>query len=294
MRRAILGLCILVVGALIPAAAAGEGRALTCAGQQVTIAGTPNDDLLYGTSGPDVIVAQGGNDVIFAKGGADIVCAGDGIDYVYGGVGSDTIYGGPGADIIYAGKGDLDRVFGGAGDDFIDAGSGNNKDIFGNDGRDRIRLRYNATGLYSVKGGPGKDTIDLRKSTVRADVRLDWVSPYYCFGPAPCIWPSGWLFSIENVLGTAFSDVIYGNDYKNLIKGSHGDDVIHGMGGNDRIFGNGGDDSLHGRTGDDWLDGGTGAFDTADGGADSNAGGIDQDDCYLVEFPSNCSIIFAP
>jgi len=155
-------------------------------------------------------------------------------------------------------------------------------------------LRETSVGFYIVKGGPGRDTLDLRKSALRAEVRLDWATPGYCFGPGPCTVAGGWAFTIENVLGTAYDDVIYGNDYKNLIKGSHGDDVIHGMGGNDRIFGNGGDDSLHGRTGDDWLDGGTGVFDTADGGADSNAGGIDRDNCYLVEFPSNCSIIFAP
>ena len=142
-------------------------------------------------------------------------------------------------------------------------------------------------------GGAGRDTLDLRKSAVRIEVRLDWASPGLCFGPGPCSSANYWLLSIENVIGTRYDDVVYGNDFKNYIKGSFGADLIHGMGGDDRIKGGAGADDLHGRQGDDFLDGGPDS-DTADGGADSNIGGVDQDSCYLVEFPSNCSIIFSP
>lgn len=85
----------------------------TCAGQAVTIAGTPENDTIYGTNDPDVIAGLGGNDDIRSKDGADIVCGGDGNDKLYGGFGNDQLYGGPGDDLL-DGRYDTDQCDGGA------------------------------------------------------------------------------------------------------------------------------------------------------------------------------------
>jgi Ca2+-binding RTX toxin-like protein len=62
----------------------------------------------------------------------------------------------------------------------------------------------------------------------------------------------------DNLTGTAFSDVIDGNNAPapgNLVADN---DALHGAGGDDFLFGRAGDDLLDGGAGDDLLDGGTG------------------------------------
>lgn len=301
MRAFVLGLVVLLVAAAGPAAA-GEGKAnLTCAGHMGTIYGTAAGEVIVGTAGNDVIIAEGGNDTVYGYGGNDVICGmkgddtvygGAGDDEVYGGTGNDLIYGGPGADYLHAGKG-ADTLFGGADNDVLDSGIGSGKTLSGNDGKDRLRIRDASATWIIGRGGPGKDQVDFRWAPDRVTVRLDVTAsdPYFCFGS--CSGHNGWLYDVENVMGTRYDDVIYGNAKKNLLKGNLGDDVIHGMAGDDRIDGCAGNDTLHGRLGDDWLDGGAGANDTGDGGADSNTGGVDQDSCYLIEHPANCSIVYS-
>ena len=72
----------------------------------------------------------------------------------------------------------------------------------------------------------------------------------------------GWF---ENVIGTAFNDLINGNKFDNEISGLGGDDTINGGAGNDTLLGGQGDDTLNGEAGDDLLEGGAGR-DALDGG----------------------------
>jgi len=84
----------------------------------------------------------------------------------------------------------------------------------------------------------------------------------------------------NNLIGTAFDDIIDakgGNDFvdagdgNDYVDGGNGNDVLKGGLGNDRMFGGANNDRLHGGEGDDQLDGGTG-IDWADfdGGAAVN------------------------
>ena len=79
--------------------------------------------------------------------------------------------------------------------------------------------------------------------------------------------------SIENVTGSAYQDVIYGNDVAN---------VLRGYDGNDQLFGYGGADFLDGGNGNDRLDGGTGA-DTMKGGAGNDSYYVDSASDVVIE-----------
>ncbi|WP_069299698.1 M10 family metallopeptidase C-terminal domain-containing protein [Neptunicoccus sediminis] len=61
---------------------------------------------------------------------------------------------------------------------------------------------------------------------------------------------------IENAIGTAHRDDIFGNSADNMIKGKAGNDKIRGAGGDDYLKGNKGKDKLDGGKGHDMLDGG--------------------------------------
>ncbi len=71
------------------------------------------------------------------------------------------------------------------------------------------------------------------------------------------------LLSIENLIGSAFDDVLDGNNFANRLEGGLGNDRINGFGGDDVVLGGEGDDALAGGTGNDQIDGGVGS-DTAD------------------------------
>ncbi|WP_169979782.1 calcium-binding protein [Tautonia rosea] len=59
--------------------------------------------------------------------------------------------------------------------------------------------------------------------------------------------------SIEYVTGSAFADVITGNDSNNRLEGGAGDDELYGGNGNDSLFGGDGADILDGGSGSDYA-----------------------------------------
>jgi serralysin len=75
------------------------------------------------------------------------------------------------------------------------------------------------------------------------------------------------LKSIENVIGTRFTDHITGNASANRLEGGLGNDTLKGLSGNDTLIGGAGNDRLSGGKGADVLTGGSGydifIFDTA-------------------------------
>lgn len=60
------------------------------------------------------------------------------------------------------------------------------------------------------------------------------------------------LYSIENIIGSKFADVIHGRgDSANLLSGGAGNDILYGEAGNDTLIGGTGDDILYGGADDD-------------------------------------------
>lgn len=124
-----------------------------CGGRDVTLLGTPGDDVIQGTDGPDVIHGLGGSDTIEGLGGDDVICGGAGNDLLVGGDGNDVLRGNGGGDVLKGGRG-RDRLFGGPGEDVLKGGRGKDK-LFGGKGDDTLN---GGGGTDSCDGGEGDDS----------------------------------------------------------------------------------------------------------------------------------------
>jgi len=179
--------------------------------------------------GADLINLSAGADVMRGFAGNDVINGNDGEDTLLGDSGNDRISGGNGADFLSGDAGN-DVLIGGAGDDALVADAGNDV-LSGGAGVDTAYYNFAAAGVVVNLGltlaqdtaGGGKDRLN----------------------------------TIENLVGSAFSDQLTGSSVDNLLSGLGGDDVLLGMDGND---------VLRGGIGVNALDGGAGS-DTADYGA---------------------------
>ena len=177
---------------------------------------------------------------VIGTSGFNVITLGNNAGQIDGGDGDDTLNGGAGDDTI---NGD-------AGDDFIEGGGG--ADV--------------------INGGAGRDFTVYAASaqSVNVDLQAGTASGGDADGDT--------FVDIEDVLGSAFDDVLLGDGNTNSLWGGAGDDTINGRGGDDElsgfagsdtIIGGAGDDSLDGHDGDDILEGGLGA-DIFFGGAGSD------------------------
>jgi Ca2+-binding RTX toxin-like protein len=143
---------------------------------------------------------------------ADNIDARGGNDFVDAGDGDDYVNGGNGNDIIKGGRGN-DLLFGGANNDRLNGGDGNDQ----------------------LDGGTGTDWADFDGG---AAVNVDLVAGT-AFGQG-----NDTLFSIENVLGSSFNDIIKGNGFNNRLEGADGNDTFIASLGNDIIRGDAGIDLI--------------------------------------------------
>lgn len=189
---------------------------------------------LFATDGTSVSTAQ----TIEVDGGA-----GAGNDVISGGAGNDTLSGNGGNDLIQ-GNDDADVVFGGAGDDSLQ----------GNDGNDTLS---GGLGDDNLDGGAGVDTADYSNAAQALTITLD---PGSSITRDPDVTGEGQdsLAGIENLIGSAFDDLVFGDLQANRISGGAGTDDIFGLGGADTLLGEAGDDFVEGGNGDDLVLGGTG------------------------------------
>ena len=283
---------------------AGDGRANT-------IKGGGGNDTLYGGPGgdkdtnDDTLEGGAGNDTLYGGIGDDTLDGGDGNDVLVGGPGLDKYQGGAGNDLIYVDKADTDasgQVYGGEntapgsrpdsdtvsferftdddggitgvalgagiyldienaiGTDFDDTITGNNNEantIEGGDGGD------------TLNGGSGLgDTVSYENSPKRVRIDFSGANDSAVGGHAT----GDTLSNFENIIGSAYDDVLEGDGTANVLTGLAGDDELAGNGGADTLNGGDGDDELNGGLGDDTLEGGAGA-DELDGGAAEDSNG---------------------
>ncbi|HWO57503.1 MAG TPA: calcium-binding protein [bacterium] len=226
--------------------------------------GTANDDALKGTAGRDFLAGFGGNDLLLGGNGDDVLEGGIGADLLHGGGkgkkgGSDTasyssasvgvtaslanakVNTGDAAGDKYISIENLvgsrfgDVLIGSKGKNVLDGGAGNDL-LIGNGGGD------------TFIGGSGIDTVSYANAKKGVELSLEE-------GGEEGVADGDAYYSIENVIGTKFKDVIEGDD---------GSNTIDGAGGNDQLFGGGGDDVLIGGAGADLLNGGGGGDDDDD------------------------------
>lgn len=145
---------------------------------------------------------------------------------------ADTLTGDSGNNSLEGGDGD-DLLEGGDGDDLLDGGADNDTASYAS-AADGVTVDLSETGQ--------QDTVNAGMDT---------------------------LVNIENIIGSAFADILTGDSENNTLDGGEG---------NDRLNGGGGDDTLNGELGNDTLDGGTGNdFLHGDDGDDTLVGGSGDD-----------------
>ncbi|MGE5827611.1 MAG: calcium-binding protein [Micromonosporaceae bacterium] len=178
-------------------------------------------------------------------------------DILYGEAGDDTLLGGRGATSLWGGNGN-DVMYGrGGGDGFV-------SHVVAEDGSDQ---------MY---GGPGNDTVDYIERTAGVHASLDGVvgddgAP----GEGDTIGAD-----IENIVASAYDDVLIGNNADNRILACGGSNTVDAMGGNDFIEeGDGLHCGLNNPIGPDVIIGGTGV-DTASYSRRSSGVTIDLDNVY--------------
>ena len=241
--------------------------------------GSAAADQLEGGNGNDALYGFGGNDTLLGGAGDDNVVTGTGNNVVDGGIGYDTIYYNANTTAIVANltagivshDGEIDSIsnveviFATAFDDVLISGIstsvlygadgndllvalGTNATLFGGAGDDELRSGANADWL---DGGAGVDTVVYSAATAGVEVDLNG-------GAASTNGVVDYLFGIENVTGSDFDDILFGNGSANLLKGGLGADALVGGQGNDTLLGGAGDDQLVGGQGSNVIDGGTG------------------------------------
>jgi Ca2+-binding RTX toxin-like protein len=244
------------------------------------VAGDDRANTIFGFAGDDVINGGAGDDILYGDAGNDRLIGGEGNDTFYGGDGSDTVdystaasavtldltrwYSpqdtkGAGLDIFYhdienligsafndtlRGGYTANRLDGGAGNDVIYAGEGSDT-LIGGDGDDML---YGEAGDDSYDGGAGFDTISYESAGSGVVVDLNKTGLQNTRGGG-----AETLVNIEALKGSAFDDVLTGDDRANRLEGGAGNDTLNGGGGDDFLVGGLGDDVIDGGTGNDTV-----------------------------------------
>ena len=218
------------------------------------VIGSEHRDTLEGDGLDNELSGRGGSDWLVGLGGDDTLNGGDGSDVLDGGEGSDTLDGGDGSDLarytdaasaitvdLGAGAGTRGDA---AGDELISVenvwGSDHDDVIFGSETSNHFR---GGSGADEIDGRGGRDTVTYSDS--ESGVTVDLRSGKGAGGDAA----GDRLRSVENITGSRFDDIIFGDDQANSLIGYIGDDAVYGRGG---------DDQFRGGTGADTIDGGDG------------------------------------
>ena len=139
--------------------------------------------------------------------------------------GDETITGATGNDVL-SGAGGNDVLIGLAGNDTLDGGDGDD-------------ILWGGTGDDTLIGGAGTDTATYSDATAGVTVTLALTTAQVTGGAG-----TDTLTGIENLVGSAFNDVLTGDAGANRIEGGAGNDTISGGAGNDVLIGGDGTDTL--------------------------------------------------
>ena len=261
----------------------GSGGADTLTGDDAdnVIEGGVDSDTLYGGAGADTLYGGAGADILDGGVGADTLDGGYGDDRLHGGAGADSLSGGDGADWLEGGEG-ADALDGG-GDAFgydIDTvsyagsnaavtvnlrtgeGSGGHatgdsiqgvERIIGSEyadiltGDDASNIIEGNGGADTLDGGDGADAVSYTGSNAGVTVNLDTgeVSGGHAAGDS--------IRGFENIIGSAYADMLTGDDADNVIEGKVGADTLDGGDGADILEGGEGADTLDGGSGEDTV-----------------------------------------
>lgn len=270
--------------------------------------GSSGNDTLTGDSGANQFRGAGGDDRFIGLGDSDTLIYTSGIDTFLGGTGVDTIdlsefgasvrvdlsqtsgtvttndgpaaIGGISRVIVNTPDLDVEAVLGSNFSDvlvgntaanLLNGGLGNDS-VFSGDGDDVIVY---GGGLDDWFGGAGSDTGNFATFQFAISVDLNNLSGTVLHRSGTDVLSGittfliGNMESVENIIGTAFSDLLVGDGADNRFTGMGGSDRFFGGQGADSVFGGEGSDQAFGGFGNDSLVGGltdADLGDTLDGG----------------------------
>lgn len=206
-----------------------------------TLVGGSDADTLFGGDGQDYLLGEDGNDVLSGGTGAT--------NQLQGGTGDDDYMIDANDTVIELAAGGQDRVFTSLGRLVLSAnveelyytgsgaftGVGNDEDnlISGNVGNDVLS---GGLGSDVLSGGGGSDTADYSLAGSGVEAFIDTATATDGDGGVDT------LTGIENLLGSTFSDLLYGDTGANILDGADGDDILVGRAGNDTLRGGDGFD----------------------------------------------------
>ena len=268
----------------------GADHSLIAGIDHSVIGGDNNDNILIGTADNDLFYAHGGNDRLKGLGGNDALLGGAGDDIMAGGVGADHLDGYTGIDTaeyldswtgvfvdLAGGKGGYGTAAGdtlsgvenvnGSGFDDTLIGNAVANVLIGFDGTDRLDggggndTLYGLQGNDYLTGGGGADVlhgaigVDTAIYTASAGAVLVDLAAGQGYNNDAA---GDTLYDVENIDGTDFGDLLYGDGNANVLNGRAGADALFGGGGDDSLWGGAGNDIMGGDAGADVLDGESG------------------------------------
>jgi Ca2+-binding RTX toxin-like protein len=224
--------------------------------------GGDGEDHLSGNVGGDHLYGGDDRDLLYGDDGEDDLHGDDGHDVLLGGDDGDTLDGGEGHDLAYytdsveavhislagntawggTAEGDtLSNIEDLAGSIFDDELEGDDEDnwLHGNFGDDTLTGGANGFGGDWLIGGYGIDTASYEHSP--QGVRVSLLDDTAFFGHAE----GDELDEIENLTGSAYADLLVGDNDANELTGLGGADTLDGGGGADTMIGGTGDDHYY-------------------------------------------------
>ena len=216
----------------------------------------------FGNELDNIITSGRHDDRLWGLGGADVLDAGDGNDLLSGGAGADILIGGQGRDVdgyldavtavtvnLLTGTGtrgdaesdryvDIESAVGGGANDLLVGNEAVNV-LIGGAGQDRI---LGGGGADMINGGIGRDflfgdagfdTVSFAGMAYGVIVTLGQAQVYNNISGTAL--PEDVIAGFENVVGTAFADVIRGDAGANILAGGAGADMLRGGAGSDTL-----------------------------------------------------------
>lgn len=206
----------------------------------ISASGNGLANALTGNTGNNTLNGNNGNDMLVGGNGDDTLNGGAGDDTLNGGFGNDRLAGGGGRDTAsYVGAGGgvtvslglilAQNTVGAGVDTLLDVenlvGSALNDTLTGND---FDNVFEGGAGDDTLIGGNGIDTLVYANAAGNVTVRLGQTTSQNTLAGG-----IDTVSGFENVVGSAFDDILSGNAGTNVIEGSAGNDTIDGNGGVD-------------------------------------------------------------